>query len=348
MTDQDGLAVAVIGAGFIADYHVGGIRAAGGRVTHLVGRSPERTRARADALGIARASTDLDAVLAAPEVSAVVVATPDATHREVACRALAARKPVLLQKPMALTGDECRAVLREAKRSGTPLTVSFMHRFFPEVRWLKRLLDGDTLGRIHALRVRNATPGADWADWFYAPEAIGGGVVMQLGVHGIDLVQHLFGPVERVTAIAATMRPERRLSDGRTVRTGLEDNVAATYALASGALATHEMSYTELAGCDRFRLEVYAERGTVWLRSTRGAAAIHAPEVTGRDGWVTPDLPSEPMGQAHHAAWLEIAAGSRPPDDTAGAGLSTILVAETIYRAAAARVERTVPQVAPG
>jgi predicted dehydrogenase len=157
---------------------------------------------------------------------------------------------------------------------------------------------------------------------------------MQLGVHGIDLVQDLFGPVTDLSAHTATLKPERMLKDGRAITTSLDDNVLAQYQLASGALVTHEMSYTEVAGCDRFRLEVNCEHGTVWLRTERGLASIYAPAVTGVEGWVTPDIVQEPLGRAHHAAWLEIATGRAAPDRTGIAGLSSILVSEAIYRAA--------------
>lgn len=331
--DKRPVAVAIIGAGVIADYHAGGLRAAGGAdIRALVGRSPERTAARAAELGIPRAETELDAVLGDPAIEAVVIATPDATHEAIAIRALRAGKAVMLQKPMAMTSAECRAIIATAEETGCRLTVSFMHRYFAEVFWLRKLLP--RLGKIHAIRHRNATPGADWADWFFSPEGVAGGVVMQLGVHGIDLIQHIFGPIAATSAAMASVRPERRLADRRTVTSPFEDTVFATYRLASGPLVSHEMSFTELAGCDRFRLELYSDAGTIWLRSPRGPAAIYAPSITGEEGWVTPDLREEPLGAAHHRHWLDVVRGDAPPDDTAAAGLATLLVAETIYAAA--------------
>lgn len=336
------VAVAVIGAGFIADYHVAGLRAAGGAtVAALVGRNAERTSARAAALAIPRAQTDVGAVLADPAIDAVVIATPDATHEALAIAALEAGKAVLLQKPMAMTRAGCRAILDAQRRTGKPLTVSFMHRYFAEVFWLRDILRSGTLGEVHSVRIRNATPGADWNDWFFAPESVAGGVVMQLGVHGIDLLQHLFGPIASVQATMRTALPERRLADGRTVATTLEDTVFATYALATGPLVSHEMAYTELAGTDRFRLEVYTERATVWLRSPRGPAALVAPDITGTTDWIVPPLAEEPLGAAHHRHFLAVVRGEADPDDTAAAGLSTMVVAEHLYEAA--RTGSTVP-----
>lgn len=331
----DGVTVAVIGAGFIADYHVNGLKSAGGaNVTTLVGRRREATERRAAQLGIPKIETDYRAVLDDAAIDAVVVASPDDTHERIAIDALAAGKSVLLQKPMAMDSGQCRNIVEAADRSRGKLTVSFMHRYFPEVLWLRGLLAEGRLGAIHAVRIRNATPGADWNDWFFKPGHVAGGVVMQLGVHGIDLCRHLFGEIASVQADMRTAKPERRLADGSTILSALEDNAHALYRFAGGVHASHEMSYTELAGCDRFRLEVYADYGTAWLRTERGPAAIYAPSVTGREGWDVPDLPAEPPGREHHRHWLSIVRGDAPPDDTPQAGLRSVLIAEAIYAAA--------------
>jgi predicted dehydrogenase len=329
------ISVAVIGVGLISEYHINGLRAAGGAtVRAVVGRERERTEARANDFGIPRAETDYRAVLDDPTIEAVVIATPDNTHEAIAVDALRAGKSVLLQKPMALGTAGCFNILDAKAASAGKLTVSFMHRYFPEVEWLRGVLREGALGAIHSIRIRNATPGADWSDWFYSPGTVAGGVVMQLGVHGIDLCQHLFGPITGLFALASTRKPNRVLRDGRAVSTRLEDTVSATYRFRGGFDGSHDMSYTELAGCDRFRLEVYAEHGTVWLRSERGPAAIFAPAVTGQREWIVPALPQEPFGDAHHRHWLAVVRGEEPQDDTPEAGLLTVSIAEEIYRSA--------------
>jgi predicted dehydrogenase len=340
----DTVAVAVIGAGFIADYHVNGLKSAGSAaVTTLVGRRREATEKRAAQLGIPKVETDYRAVLDDAAIDAVVVASPDDTHERIAIDVLAAGKSVLLQKPMALDSGQCRNIIDAADRSRGKLTVSFMHRYFPEVLWLRGLLSEGRLGAIHSVRIRNATPGADWNDWFFKPGNVAGGVAMQLGVHGIDLCRHLFGEIASVQAETRTARPERRLADGSTIHSTLEDNVQALYRLADGIGVSHEMSYTELAGCDRFRLEVYGDHGTVWLRTERGPAAIYARSMAGKHEWIAPDLPAHPFGRDHHRHWLSIVRGDAPPDDTPQAGLRSVLVAEAIYAAARSGDKTAVP-----
>ena len=328
--------IAIVGSGFISEYHVNGLRAAGNaEIACLVGRDPARTAAKAAALGIGTFETELETVLHDPAIDAVVIATPDSLHKEHAIKSLGRGKAVLLQKPMALNSAQCVEIIAASKANDAPLTVSFMHRYFPEVRWLKALLDEGQLGRVHTVRIRNATPGADWADWFFSPDNVSGGVVMQLGVHGIDLCSYLFGPISQVTAQMTTARPVRTLADGREISVALEDNALAHYRLFSGALVSHEMSYTEAAGCDRFRLELYSDKGTVWLRTERGKAALFAPDITGESDWVSPDLSDEALGAAHHRHWLDVVRGEEVEDDTAEAGLTSIAVAEATYQAAA-------------
>src|SRR4051794_32500691 len=105
------LNIALIGAGSISDYHVNGVRAAGGAtISVLVGRDLERTAARARTLGIPCVQTDYRQVLADPAIDAVIVATPDDTHEQIAVDALDAGKAVLLQKPMGLSTSECRNI----------------------------------------------------------------------------------------------------------------------------------------------------------------------------------------------------------------------------------------------
>ena len=333
----------MIGAGFIAGYHLDGLRAAGGaQVRVIAGRSRDKTAAFAARHGIAEVTTDWRAVLARDDIDAVVITTPDDTHAEIAIAAAAAGKHVLLQKPMAKSAAECRRIIAAVQAAGVHLQVSFMHRYFEEVVLARHLLADGAIGRPYSMRLRNATPGADWGAWFYSKARVGGGVVMQLGVHGIDLSRHLFGEIAALSATTALLRTERMLADGSLVQPDNEDHALALYRFASGALASHEMSMSELAGCDRFTLEIYGERGTLWLRSARGALALYAPDHSGTRDWTLPALPVPAPGARQHQAFLDMLRGDAPPDDTPAAGLASVLVAEAIYRASTSRREEGV------
>ena len=335
--------IGMIGAGFIAGYHLDGLRAAGGAdVRVIAGRTPAKTAALAARHNIAATTTEWREVLGRDDIDAVVITTPDDTHPEIAIAAAAAGKHILLQKPMARTAEECRRIIAAADAAGVCLQVSFMHRYFEEVVHARQLLAEGAIGRPFSMRMRNATPGPDWGAWFYSKARVGGGVVMQLGVHGIDLLRHLFGEIESVSANTALLRTERILADGTVVHPDNEDHAFALYRFASGALATHEMSMSELAGCDRFTLEIYGERGTLWLRSGRGPLAIHAPAHTGTRDWVVPALPAREPGARHHQAFLDMVRGVVAPDGTPASGLASVLVAEAVYRSSASRREESV------
>ena len=338
-----GVRIGMIGAGFIAGYHLNGLKAAGAaEVRVIAGRALEKTAALAARHGVATVVSDWRCVLAREDIDAVVITTPDHTHAEIAIAAAAAGKHILLQKPMAKSALECRRIIAAVEASGVHLQVSFMHRYFEEVVLARQLLAEGAIGRPYSMRLRNATPGADWGAWFYRKAHVGGGVVMQLGVHGIDLLRHLFDGIEAVSASTALMRTERTLADGSVVHPDNEDHALALYRFASGALASHEMSMSELAGCDRFTLEIYGERGTLWLRSGRGPLALHAPAHTGKRDWMMPALPLREPGARQHHAFLEMVRGEAPPDDTPAAGLASVLVAEAIYRASVSRREEII------
>ena len=329
------LTVGMIGAGFISNYHIKGLQEAGARVGAVASDTRESAQQRAQEYGIPHYTGDYRDILADPDIDAVVIATPDYLHLPHAIDALRAGKATLLQKPMARNARECERILEVARETGTPLYVSFMHRYLEEVEHLRELLAAGALGEVTLVRQRNATPGANWADWFYKKENVGGGVLLQLGVHGIDLLRYLFGEIVSVRATTARTIPERTLADGTVVQPDAEDLVIATYRFESGMFALHDCCYGEVAGTDRFRMEVYGTKGTALLRTDRGRLALYAPDYLGREGWFTPNINTERIGYRQHRHWLAMLNGIEPPDKSAQDGLASILVAEAAYHAAA-------------
>ena len=331
---RETIGIAVLGAGFIAEYHLAGLAAAGGAsVRLLVGLAEAKTAALAQRFAVPEISTDWRVALDHPDVDAVIIATPDDTHEEIAIAAAAAGKSILLQKPMAGTVSGCRNIIRAAEQAGVDLQVSFMHRWFEEVEQARVLLAEGVIGRVHSIRIRNATPGADWGDWFFRKAAVAHGVVDQLGVHGIDLAGQLVGAIQEVSARTAVLVPTRTLRDGSVIAVENIDTAFAIYGFVDGAMGTHEMSQVEIKGCDRFRFELYGECGTLWLRSERGRLAIYAPQRFGNE-WHCPELPELPPGQRHHAAWLAGLTGRAPRLATARDALRGMLVVEAIQKSA--------------
>ena len=334
------IGIALIGAGSIADYHLGGLSGISGVAVRVVAsRTLESAQAVAARYNIGDATSDVAAAVNRPDVAAVIITTPDDTHEALAIAAMQAGRAVLLQKPMATDSAACRRMLAVAEQTGSDLQVSWMHRHFEEVDAARSMIAAGAIGQVRTVRLRNATPGPDWGDWFFKKAIVSGGVVLQLGIHGIDLASHLFGTILTVSARTATQRRERRLRDGRVVPVENPDTAFAVYETDAGLLIEHEMSMIEFAGTDRYRMEIYGDNGALWLRTERGVLASAS---AGQAGWIGHTLAEVALGKRHHQRWVDGLLGRGPKDATAVAGLKSLLVAEAIA-ASAARVGACVP-----
>lgn len=329
------LGVAIVGTGSIADYHIDGVMAVpAAEMRCVVGRNAEKAAALAKRHGIGASSTDLAGVLARADIDAVILATPDATHEELAAQVAAAGKALLLQKPMAGDVAACRRIVARAAAAKIDLQVSFMHRYFDEFVRARDLVANGAIGALHSIRIRNATPGPDWDDWFYKSANVSGGVVHQLGVHGIDLVRLVAGEIASVSATTAILKPVRTLADGRSVVVENPDSAWAVYRCGTGVVASHEMSFVEAAGCERFRLELYGTHGTIWVRSEIGALAWRRADDA---AWTVEKLEGSRFGERHHRRWIAGLVGERDPEATAADAVAGLQVATAIAASAAAR-----------
>lgn len=327
------IGIAFVGAGSIAAYHLDALATLpDADVRIVVGRDAAKAAAFAAQRGIPAGTADLDAALARADIDAIVVASPDDTHEAICLKATAAGKAILVQKPMAPDAAACRRMIAAAQAANVDLQVSFMHRYFEEFAAARELIAAGAIGTPTSARMRNATPGPDWGDWFFKKTRVGGGVVPQLGIHGIDLLTQLFGPVVSLNATTAILRQERLLADGRVVTVENPDSAWATYRFANGMAASHDMSMIEAAGTDRFGMEIYGTAGTIQLRGVAGPLRLRR---KGASAWETPALPTPPMGQRHHRRWLDGLTGARPPETTARDALVGLLIAEAIERSAA-------------
>src|SRR6476661_837189 len=118
MTGIAGLGAAVIGTGFIGTVHVEALRRIGVQVRGVLGSTPDRGSARADALGVAHAYRDLDELLADPDVQVVHVTSPNDLHLTQATAALRAGKHVVCEKPLAMSAAESAELVALARETG--------------------------------------------------------------------------------------------------------------------------------------------------------------------------------------------------------------------------------------
>jgi predicted dehydrogenase len=145
--------------------------------------------------------TDASEMLAAESLDAVSIALPTHLHRAVSVLALEAGVHVLCEKPMALNVAECDAMIEAATASGKQLMIAHCIRFWPEYVWLKQAIESGEYGKLRAAEfVRlGSAPGWDSGSWF-SDVSKSGGIALDLHIHDLDFVQHLFGKPEQLHA----------------------------------------------------------------------------------------------------------------------------------------------------
>jgi predicted dehydrogenase len=185
----------IIGAGSNARSHMTAARNVGVQVVAVTDVDQKATKRAADEFDIAHAPADPKKLVALDEVDAVVVSVPNRFHAEMAILALKAGKDVLLEKPMALNAAECRKVNAAAKKAKRFVQVGFVNRYRGSSATAKRLVDAGRLGDIYHIKAnyyrRRGIPGL--GGWFTTKALSGGGPLIDLGVHIIDLALFVAG-----------------------------------------------------------------------------------------------------------------------------------------------------------
>jgi predicted dehydrogenase len=199
----------------------------------------------------------------------VVIATPTALHAEQAVTALQSRNAVFCQKPLGRTAAETRRVIDTARTQNRLLGVDMSYRFVRGIEKIRELARAQTIGEIYAMDlVFHNAYGPD-KPWYYDPVLSGGGCVMDLGIHLVDLALSMtgFGRVERVTS--RLYANGKRLANRRGTR---EDYAVARLDFAEGATATLACSWRLPAGQDAvISFSFFGERGGLVCRNVGGS-----------------------------------------------------------------------------
>jgi predicted dehydrogenase len=202
-------------------------------------------------------------------VDGVVIATPSAMHAEQSIRALERGAAVFCQKPLGRTAAEARAVVEAARQADRLLDVDLSYRFTEGMRRIREVVRSGELGRIYAVDlVFHNAYGPD-KPWFYDPALSGGGCVMDLGVHLVDLALWTldFPGVAEVTGkLFAGGEPLGNRPDR------VEDYAVATLALETGTAVQLACSWRLQAGCDAMiSAAFYGTEGGAALRNVNGS-----------------------------------------------------------------------------
>ena len=198
--------VAIIGCGTIANNaHIPAYMAnPKAEIKYFCDTIPERAEACVEKYGCGTAVTDYKVVLADPEIEAISVCTPNRAHPEIAIAALKAGKNVLCEKPAAHEYSEALKMQQAQHDSGKVLNIGVVNRFNKNVNKLKELIDQGELGEVYyvyiSFRSHRSIPGLGGA--FTTKEIAGGGVLIDWGVHFLDIVMYCCGDPEVHTVSA--------------------------------------------------------------------------------------------------------------------------------------------------
>jgi predicted dehydrogenase len=369
---QRRLRAAVIGTGFVGPFHVDAIRRAGyGEVVALVGSNPERTQARAAALGVPRAMTDADEIFHDPDVDVVHVCTPNDSHVALAERALRAGKHVVVEKPLALTASDARALQALAAERGLHGAVAFTYRGYPMVREARRLVADGALG---SLRLVHGAYLQDWLatetdyNWRLEPAAGASRAVADIGSHWLDTAEHVSG--QRITAVCAdfaTFMPVRQRPAVATaafaeatgervpVEIGSEDAATVLVRFANGARGAMVISQVSPGRKNAFTLELAGSHASLawaqedperlWIGTREDERRLVRP-LAPPPGAGVPSLPAghpegwaEAMRDLMRAVYGAIAAGVDPvsselPYPSLADGVRAVQLVEAVVESA--------------
>ncbi len=201
------LRYAIIGCGNISPKHLNGYSALSDQVEIVAycDLIPEKMEKAAARYGKGDFYTDYHELLDRPDIDFVSICLPNDLHAKVAIEALEKGKHVHSEKPMAMNSKETAAMIAARDKSGKELMIGLNNRFTPFSYYVKRLVDSGMLGEIYFSRtgwIRRA--GLAVSEWFLDKERSGGGPLIDLGVHYIDLVMYFMGYPELESVLAKT------------------------------------------------------------------------------------------------------------------------------------------------
>ena len=365
---------AVIGTGFIGTVHVEHLRRIGVQVRGVLGSTPERGEARAQALGVPRAYPSLDALLDDPSVEVVHVTSPNHLHVSQAEQILAAGRHVICEKPLAMTADESAKLVDLADASGRVNAVNFNIRFYPLHQHVRELVADGGLGDV---RFATGHYFQDWllldTDWNWRLDPDKGGslrAVGDIGSHWLDLATFLTGqPIVAVMADLATFIPLRaqprgpvetfatdRSADTVEREMATEDVASILLRFANGARGSVAVSQISAGRKNSLQWEVDGSTGSaawdsetpdhLWLghRERANEILLRNPALMGPAGRAASALPgghvegfADTFGALFRAVYADVVAGrpaAQPPYATFADGHDEMLVGDAIAESA--------------
>ncbi len=283
--------ISMLGTGLIGGFYTQTLHGQRGRdrVAVVYSRTPERGAAFASRWDIPHSTASLEEAVRHPDTDVVVVGLPNHLHEEAIGLCADAGKAVLCTKPLARNAEEAKRILELVERAG--VFAGYLEDLCYTPKTLKALtaLEAGVVGDVTWVRSRETHPGPHSA-WFWDGRLTGGGAIVDLGCHCIEIIRNFVGkgnrPLEVMCVTDTFVHP---IDD--------EDNAIALIRFESGALGQFEVSWTFRGGMD-LRDEVAGTEGTIWLNhflrtgyevfTAGGSGGYVAEKAETEKGWLFP------------------------------------------------------------
>jgi predicted dehydrogenase len=327
---------AILGAGMVANYHRQAVLANADRGARLVAighYNPARFESISEVFGVPCRS--YDDLLADPRVDAICICTPNGQHAEQAITAARAGKHILVEKPIALTLSDADKMITAAAQANVRLGVVLQRRADPVFQRVAAAIHAGDLGRLTlgAISLPYLRPQAyfEQADWRGTWAVDGGGVLMNQGIHLVDLLVWFMGDPVEVQAYAGTL--------ARNIE--VEDTLSAALRFENGALATITATTTAVPGFPH-RIEIYGTEGGIQIEGESVARwqAKNVPEITQSATPAAAGAGADPRGisPSGHIAivhdFIDAVRDQRPPEIDGTEGRRSLAAVLAVYRAA--------------
>ena len=256
----------IIGCGDVTEVKSGPgfYKAANSQLRAVMRRNGELAADFARRHGVARWHDDADAIIRATDIDAVYVATTPDSHRDYVLRCAAAGKPVLVEKPMAIDHDQCEEMIAACRVAGVPLWVAYYRRALPRFLAVRDLVQSGAVGPVRMVVSRQFQPLRAPAQmnpgsppWRIDATLSGGGLFVDMVTHTLDFLDFVFGPIEKVRALAGNQAGAY----------GPEDVVTASYRFASGVYGSGAFCYT--ADREEEMNEIIGAQGRIRFSTTK-------------------------------------------------------------------------------
>ena len=249
--------IAIIGAGWMAAYHVAGFRSAGAEVVAIVDKVPAAAKSASQKYGVDKTFTEPKELYAAiKDLDAVSIITPNAFHHPLVMEALAGGKNVFCEKPPALNAADVGQMVDAAKKAGKTLMFNFNNRARPESYAMREYFKSGAVGRVNSAQAawirRTGIPG--FGGWFTTKKLSGGGPLIDL-LHMVDLALHFMGYPEPAFVLGQTFSDNIDNKEFKgpwgipDVKDGITDVEAAAHAVVTfktGQILTLRNSWAEM------------------------------------------------------------------------------------------------------